>query len=569
MSQEQPISILSNEVACKIAAGEVIDRPCAVVRELMDNSVDSKANLITVELVGGGNTIRVTDNGCGMTKDDLLMCATPHCTSKIKSTNDLLHISTLGFRGEALASIATVSNLTIDTANYSVKINGNLTRKVNSHSYTTGTIMCVQGLFDKFPARKVFLKRAATENGLCRQTFIEKALPCPNIAFKLFIDGVLKLNLKGGVSLLQRFVQAIYPDKDEALFTQLNSPNNENWSFKIIMADPCLSRKDRKDMYVYVNGRRVTEFSLLQAIESGITGYFPNGTHPIAVLFAQVNPMLVDFNIHPAKKEIRFKNVQGLHHAIVTTIATFLKNHCKTPIEISQDTTDIVELAFNESKTAPAMPQTVFPVRHISFKEEKFPTSLYDYEPMSIGTQGDEIEYIGQCFGTFLIVQKEQLIYFIDLHAAHERLRFNKIMEESNENCQKLLVPYIIQTQDSNDDTYLESMKNVLNSAGYKIENCGNGKWEVSSVPLLWRGTQSDLQKDLLSRYSKPQDLIYNLAATAACRGAVKNGDRLDYIFATKLATLALNLPDPHCPHGRPIWTTVSKKQLCDLVKRT
>ena len=222
MSAERPIKQLNAEVARKIAAGEVIDRPNAIVRELMDNAVDSGADKITVEIVEGGiEKVRVGDNGCGMTQDDLKTAAHPHATSKIESETDLLNLTTLGFRGEALSSIAAVCRLSIISGGCIMRSSITEDHIIEPYAHTDGTIVMAEGLFENFPARRVFLKRPASEAALCKTTFIEKVLPCPQKAFRFISDGDIKLDLPSGVSLTERFVQAMQFSQSPSLFYEV------------------------------------------------------------------------------------------------------------------------------------------------------------------------------------------------------------------------------------------------------------------------------------------------------------------------------------------------------------
>ena len=308
-----PVRTLPPEVARKIAAGEVIDRPASIIRELLDNAVDSGADMITAEISGGGiERITVTDNGCGMSKEDLEACARPHTTSKITAESDLLKLTTLGFRGEALASIAAVSRLEITSRRETeenawkavVPPAGVSANKITPASRAKGTTVQSEALFENIPARRLFLKRPASETNLCRQIFIEKALPRTDISFRFISDGKTKHELPAGQSFAERFVEAFEPP---SFFSEISGKSahtgndgEPDWTYRLILGSPSVYRNDKRLLLIYVNGRRVQEFSLVQAIEYGATGYFPNGTHPAAVLFLDMKPSLVDFNIHPA-----------------------------------------------------------------------------------------------------------------------------------------------------------------------------------------------------------------------------------------------------------------------------
>src|SRR5574344_1570571 len=260
------VKTLNPEVARKIAAGEVIDRPCAIVRELMDNAVDSGADSLSVEIPGGGiEKIRIVDNGVGMTKEDLASCARPHATSKITTETDLLHLSTLGFRGEALSSMAAVSRLEITSGGW--KMNASVTEDhlLTPTPVTKGTIVQTAGLFENFPARRLFLKRPASETMLCRSMFEEKVLPRPDLSFSLTIDGEEKLNLPAGQSLTERFTEALSLSESQDLFYEVGAAE-EDFSFKLIIGEPSVIRDNRKFIFIYVNGRRIQEYILMHAI---------------------------------------------------------------------------------------------------------------------------------------------------------------------------------------------------------------------------------------------------------------------------------------------------------------
>lgn len=610
MSERRRVKILSANVARKIAAGEVIDRPNAIVRELMDNSIDSGAKKISVEIQSGGiEKIRVVDNGCGMTKDDLETCARPHATSKIQEEDDLLKLETLGFRGEALASMAAVSRLEIISGGFKMRASVTEDHIIEAYAQTLGTIVQTQGLFENFPARRQFLKRPASEATMCRTTFEEKVLPRPDIEFVFSSDGEEKLHLNAGQSLKERFVSTMGIFESQDLFSEIfHTENGLGFSFKLIIGEPSVNRSSRKDIFIYVNGRKVQEYALVQAIVYGTQGYFPNGTFPVACLFVDMDPSLVDFNIHPAKKEVRFKDINPLHHAISSkvkdffrkyTISTMVQNASSTDKDQEQKTQTSF---FSEPKfvAEDSIPGT----QKLNFRQNYFSTPQISYshsqrssvpsygsrfarmasEPQSdektenyskdsenlpeTSVHNDSFHYVGCALGTFIIAEKDDTLYIIDQHAAHERMLYNKFMAECSQT-QTLLVPYIVETESKADDNYLEAIQDMLCKSGFSCRNIGNGKWEFTTVPARWKGNEEDLKKDVLDRRVNPKDMINSAAASAACRTAVMDGTVLDDETASRIARGALELEDPHCPHGRPVFTTITRKQLFNLVMRT
>ena len=347
---------------------------------------------------------------------------------------------------------------------------------------------------------------------------------------------------------------------------------------------------------------RIQEYSLLQAIEYGAQGYFPNGTHPVACLFVEMEPSLVDFNIHPAKREARFKDISSLHHGVSSRVRDFLKEYTKK--EIIDGAKNEEETFFSQNDTfnfdAPSAKYMGYTERlrhsysgNSGKRESFFGTSASNSKSnasalasvlIDAGIEGretkpnyvsspetdvkeDNFHFVGMALGTFLIAEKDDVLYIIDQHAAHERVLYNKIMNDAGQK-QSLLVPYVVQTESAGDDNFLSELQEALEACGFTGKNCGNGRWEFYTVPIRWKGTEEDLKKDLLDKRINPKDMINAVAASTACRSAVMDGTVLDEKTASWIAQEALKLPDPHCPHGRPVYTTITRKQLFSLVKR-
>jgi len=603
MSIENPVRTLNAEVARKIAAGEVIDRPNAVVRELIDNAVDSGASEITVEIAGGGiDKIRVNDNGCGMTKEDLQNCARPHATSKISTELDLMNLSTLGFRGEALASIAAVARLSITSDGWKMRASITEDHVMEAVSPTKGTIVMAEGLFENFPARRQFLKRPATEGLMCRNTFIEKALARPDIAFRFISDGEVKIDLPPKQSLRDRFVDANNYSFDRKLFYEVSkssSGSEPDWSFSIIIGEPAVSRPTKKDIFIYANGRRIQEYALVQAVEYGGQGFFPNGTYPAAGVFIKIKPSLVDFNIHPAKREARFYDISELHHAISSSLRSFFHNYTYQNFLMDKPADEPREEELHYEKPENKIQDSPYE-RHISYKTSSGPISDFrskylgssfshstkapetsELSTASISSLAEEAleavnqaerkakpRYIGPALGTFLIAEKNSSLYIIDQHAVHERILFDKIMN-SQGGSQQLLIPYKIRTESKSQDNQLEKLKDRLAAIGFEAVKKEDGYWEITSIPERWKGTEYDFRSLVFVKNVEPEQIIRSVAAMTACKAAVKDGYVLDDETAARLVEQAFELEDPHCPHGRPIYTVLSRAKLFELVKRT
>lgn len=577
-----PVRELAGEVARKIAAGEVIDRPAAVVRELLDNAIDAGASRIDVEIDSGGiERIRVRDNGCGMTKDDLALCTKTHTTSKISNENDLLTLSTLGFRGEALSSIRTVSSLEIMTARDGTawKLDD---RGITPDNLPEGTVLELRGLFANFPARRQFLKRPASEAALCRQVFIEKALAWPGITFRYTSGTSQPLLLPAVDSLRERVVSALNPPEHDSFFHALETAG-EGFTVTVIAGTPAVTRANRKNIMVFVNGRRIQEYGLVQALEYGAEGYFPNGVHPFAILFVTMDSSLVDFNIHPAKREARFRDLPALHHATSSLMRNFFRNDV-----IAGTIRSIPEqpgsLFSGESRRnyaeqnhpAPRFTRDSFAGYDGSTRQTNSAASLAG-EALSgrttdllrqTGGNTGTFRYLGQVLGTFLAVEKNSDLILIDQHAAHERILFNA-MKDSRSPVQELLVPYRIDTGSREEDHVLERYQPALAQAGFVLEPAEEGCWQVTAVPARWTGTEEELGRDILEAGREPDSLIAHLLARAACRAACKDGDILDPATARDLAEQTLALEEPVCPHGRPVWVILTRKELFERVQRS
>ena len=623
MSEKNPVKALNAEVARKIAAGEVIDRPNAIIRELIDNSIDSGAKNITVEISQGGiEKIRIIDNGCGMTKDDLFNCARPHATSKISSEVDLLNLHTLGFRGEALSSIAAVSRLSIASGGWKMRASITEDHIIEPSSPVNGTIVQSEGLFENFPARRQFLKRPATEAIMCKNTFIEKSLAHPDISFRFIQDGEIKLDLPPNQTLKDRFIMANgYTQAPELFFTVTNSSknhdgNNEEWSFSVIIGEPAVSKPNKKDISIFTNGRKIQEYSLVQAVEYGCQGFFPNGTYPVAGVFIQIRPDLVDFNIHPAKKEARFYDISDLHHGLSSTLkdffkqytfANFLEDKPADEIRFSETAQNNFNFYQSNSQSENQNIGQKNPYSSIHYKtSETVSNGLSDFRSKYLGIKSNsqnqdyqnkmtrtqisdiaqqaldeqtvssqkentsQVKYIGSCLGTFLLAEKNNCLYIIDQHAAHERILFDKLMNSQSDNAtQNLLIPYKIHTESKIQDQQLEKLQHRLKQIGFFIQKVSEGYWEVTAIPERWTGSEYDLRQYLFVKHVEPEEIIRSIAAMTACKAAVKDGYVLDDVTAEKLVCQSFTLPDPHCPHGRPVYTVISREKFFEMVKRT
>ncbi len=599
------IRVLVDSVARRIAAGEVIDRPYSVVRELLDNAIDADSSDIHLEIESGGiQSITCTDNGTGMGAEDLKLSVLPHATSKIREFDDLYNLSTLGFRGEALSSIAACSRLEILSRReeipeaYRLRVHGGKVIEMREDRGTRGTRVEVQDLFYSLPGRKKFLKSKGAEGGLCTAAFIEKAIPFPEIQFRLFNNSKLKLFLPKG-TLRERILNA-YPRILDPGLTGYREHESKPYGFRIVGSSPSHFRKDRRYIQIYVNRRRINDYSLTQAVEYGYAEYLPGGCYPMAFVFIDIPPDLVDFNIHPSKKEVRFRDIHGLHRALTRSVKEGLEGYNTKSILPSQakDTPlsfrdrsfqaplfnrsdkmnadtgkyrensrrEYVDSDYRNSLIGERISPleikpdlTPLPVPH--------PVSSNPYPQNTAGTEIDDFRYLGQIMDLFLLVEDKSRLLIIDQHAAHERILFDEFSQSPGGN-QDLLVPLLFEMEIGLEQLFIENLPK-FSDTGFIFEKIETGRWQLLSMPSRYAGMEDKISSFLTNPKGDYRSLEKNLNASTACRKAVKDGDVLDRLTAENLAKRALALAQPRCPHGRPVWFELTREELFRLVGRS
>jgi DNA mismatch repair protein MutL len=576
------IHLLRDSVAQKIAAGEVIDRPFSVVRELLDNSIDSGADSIDLYIEGGGiRRIRVLDNGSGMSREDLELCYKPHATSKISAVGDIYNLHTLGFRGEALASIAACAKLTVtsapeDSEPHTLEVRNGTPIRLELSRGTQGTVVDVADLFFAMPGRRKFLKSAGAETAACKRTLLEKALPFPSISFRLYTDNQLKLFLPAS-DLQERIVQA-YPGQINPQF--LNHVEDEAGRFKIkaVLASPAVQRRDRRNIQVYVNRRRIQEYSLVQAVHYAYEELLPGGVFPVAFIFLDIDPELVDFNIHPAKREVKIKNLPDIHHQLVHSLKEHLNRKYSVPERYHQPPAREPRMDFGptpapspQTPTTPQSPYSGPPARPATDRPYTVPVEQWKQlgQPETAAETGQQerIEYIGQVFDLFLIVRRGESLYMIDQHAAHERIIFEQLTNGAVQS-QNLLVPYEFEVEEDV-ETLLTQRGEEYRQIGIHIEQVHSGRWRINRVPARFTGLEEELVESLSTQEASETAFKAQLFADLACKAAVKDGERFDRYSGEELARQAFALRVPRCPHGRPIWFQISREELFEVVGRT
>ncbi|NQT60070.1 MAG: DNA mismatch repair endonuclease MutL [Bacteroidetes bacterium] len=588
MQKIKSIQVLNNSVAQRIAAGEVIDRPESVIRELLDNAIDAKSSAIDVYIQNGGiEEIRVMDDGSGMNPSDLRICCSSHATSKISKVEDLYKLSTLGFRGEALYSISACTKLTIiskqnDNIPYTLSIQEGVQEGPDPGGSTKGTTIIAKDIFYSIPGRRKFLKRPQAEGTACRKTFLNKALPFPEIAFRFFTNGKLRHNLPVS-DQLQRILQA-YQETIHENFMGTTEMTAGDFSIKAVCSTPDVFRTDRSYIQIYINKRRIHEFSLLQAVTYGYNDYLPGGSFPYCFLFITINPELVDFNIHPAKREAKIRNITEIHHETVQMIKSWLFKATAKQIHTTKITSNAAPtLNFTDfSSPAPRSShghgRKKFPQTQKNTKKayEEAVTSWLqeaaekksDLVKNPVKNQADDklnFIYRGQVFNLFLIAETGNSILLIDQHAAHERIIYEELI--NNSTSQKLLIPYIFEPE-KEIETFLLAHTEIYSSIGIEIKQKSIGLWELLSLPAVCKTIQNDILDFIMNSAGNSQEIEKKLYAMISCRAAVKDGDVLDPVTASNLIQKALKLKIQRCPHGRPLWKEITRDQLFRDVER-
>ena len=570
------IAILREQVARIIAAGEVIDRPFSVVRELLDNAIDAGSRNIEVYLEDAGLTrIRIIDDGHGMGREDLAVCCKRHATSKIREEEDLYRLTTLGFRGEALAAIGACARLEIITmepgtgtdSGHRLYVEGGKQLSLESWRARQGTLVSVADLFFNMPARKRFLKSRAGEAAMCSRGFVEKALAHPEISFKLLLNGKLKYFFPAA-DLKTRIAAACALEPEHL---QLLDWAGEGFQIEAVAARPEVFRADKRYIQVFVNRRRIYEYSLVQAVEYGFKEYLPGGRFPVIFLFLKVNPELVDFNIHPAKREVRFRNLSLIRHGVITMVKAFLINYdlhyYGVPERVPEQESPAQEGDLRgEIFTIGARGSEARNGGELSAQPERYTNAGGGQSELF---QGGKVpfHYCGQVFDLFLLVEWGDRLFIIDQHAAHERVLYEELRNKKV-NSQELLFPMHFEAGPAEAGLVKERLS-LWREMGIQISEVEKNAFEIKSLPEDFLALdESELVRALLSEYSSFDELKDRIYSMAACRLAVKDGETLDRPAAEQLAADVFNLANGRCPHGRPIWHEIRREELFRRVGR-
>lgn len=580
------IRVLSPQIVNQIAAGEVIERPFAVVKELVENSLDAGARRITVELVEGGTQlIRITDDGAGFSADDLELAFSSHATSKLAELADLDHIASLGFRGEALASIGAVSRAWIrsrrhDTdSGFEVRSNGGAIEAVRPCGCPPGTIVEVRDLFHNTPARRRFLKTARAEKAKCQDLLIRLALARLDVDFTFIVDSKQVLRLPDGESLKDRVGRAF--GRQLARSLHVVEHRIDRYFVEGVIADPDASRRDSTQELLYINGRCAKDRSVMFAVRQAYREYLMHGRYPVYFLHLSLPPDEVDVNVHPTKAEVRFVNPRlasgVLHEAVRRTLAA--GEHRASSLAVGEGMpkarSGLPDLP-PDLFARPGVPGQPFGADVVRERAPIAGGAEMSEPPESPETSAPspfaklrERSFL-QVHDLYLVFEGDDGIVVVDQHALHERVLYERFRARHDARLmkvQRLLVPEVLEVTAA-DKEWLLASKDALAEEGLLLDDFGDGVIAVHGVPaVLGRASARALVETFLQAdgESKPsaRDAIIERFHSMACRAAVMSGDRLTEDEIKSLLVEAQTLEHPHnCPHGRPTVLTFTSSEL-------
>ncbi|MBR6358619.1 MAG: DNA mismatch repair endonuclease MutL [Lachnospiraceae bacterium] len=626
------INILDKNTIDQIAAGEVVERPASAVKELVENALDAGATAVTVELKDGGiGLIRVTDNGCGIDKDEIRVAFYRHATSKIKTAEDLINVSSLGFRGEALSSIASVAKVEVltkkDDAFIGTRyvIEGGEEKTLEDAGCTDGTTFLVRDLFYNTPVRRKFLKSNVTETGYVAELLEKLALSEPFVSFKLISNGKVILHTTGNGKIQDIFLELYGAETARALL-EINAEDEER-GIKLtgVIAKPHVTRGTRGLESFFVNTRYVRCNTLKAAVEDGYKGFLMGHNYPVCALYLSLPYECVDVNVHPSKLELKFTDSKAIYELAYNAVRDTLsgknmivkaslseepdqkeikkenekrlnETHIPEPFEIKKPATPLVQEIkkpvtplvheTKEALTPPALPweepennvkeEAVDPVREqpiiiTDVVQTELPPDIYrDHKK--------EFRIVGQVLKTYWIIEMDNTVYMIDQHAAHEKVLYEKAMrylKTKTEMPTQAIMPAEILSLSIREAAVLNENIDVFLNMGFEISEFGGSDFKLTGIPAdLVDVDLHDLFSEILSsmlseRDHNNPDVLTERIATMSCKAAVKGNNELSFAEAKALIESMFELEDPyHCPHGRPTTISFSKSELEKKFKR-
>lgn len=611
------IRILPQDVADKIAAGEVAERPSAVVKELVENSIDAGADRITVEIRNGGmKYIRIEDNGTGIAADELEFAFVRHATSKLREIDDLFKIQTMGFRGEALASISAVADIEVITKTkdelegvYMALSHGIMSEK-QAVACNQGTTMIVENLFASVPARMKFMKKDATEAGYVEDVLSRIALSKPEIAFRYICDGSEIFSTSGDGQIKNAILNIYGIDHAKGVIEVEHFEHGVKVHGVVGKAE--LAKGNRKRQTLFVNGRYIKNHVVSKVVEEAYRNILMTGRFPFFVLNIDLSPEMVDVNVHPAKTEIKFANEKEIYEIAYRAVKNALYERKEEQAEIQPELSvqstekEIVQRGYEnnapkvveqrvisefmkntipdfEEKTqyrfhSPSF-EAVASVREIKKEEEKTLEQKPIENEIKIVEEKTESKIVGQLFDTYVIVERNNEMFMIDQHAAHERKKFEILRKDYIENKvlgQALLVPIVVDT-DSGERQIINENIEVLENIGFKVEDFGGNSVIIRETPILADELEiKALFSEIIAimgegRQSGLLSFEERMLDTISCKYAIKANKKLSVLEMERLIEDVDALEEEGiftCPHGRPIKISFTKKEIEKMFKR-
>jgi DNA mismatch repair protein MutL len=579
------IRVLPESISQMIAAGEVIERPASVVKELMENSIDAGSSEIIVDLEAGGlQLIRVVDNGEGMDQEDVPVALQRYATSKIEKAEDLYAIDTLGFRGEALPSIAQVAKMTLQTrTTHSLSgtravCEGGEIKRISEIGHPIGTEIEVKNIFYNIPVKRKFLKSIRSELRYVLNHFIRLSLSHPSISFKFIHDGRTLHEFAKTESSLVR-IEAIF---GKEIYQHLQPIAFEEGGISVsgFASLPSFSRRNAEGIYFYVNQRFIKDRMIYRAVLDAYRHTLFSNQFPVVILFIDVPPSTVDVNVHPTKAEVKFKEPERIYQAVLAAIRMVITNDSASQSQ---------EISSRNGKGEQVIQMAVRAPAHDEEKVQSIFTWMTEKEKGSLRVQdGEELQWksekkqsysiLGQIQGTYIICEGEDHLIIIDQHAAHERVLFEKLKkdyETRSITSEKLLIPILVEL--SAEESYvLESAGDALKSVGFEIEPVGEKLFAIQSIPsFIDQGDPKKLAREILDELSLfekeggGEEVIHAILVTLACHSAIRGNFLLRREEMDRLIELLAPFhPSTTCPHGRPIFFFLPLDELKKQFKR-
>ncbi len=569
------IQIMDENLANKIAAGEVVEKTMNVVKELVENSIDAMSNEIKIELIDSGvKEIKVSDDGCGMSKEDALLAFSRHATSKLKRLDDLFHIQSLGFRGEALPSIASVSYVTLKTSDgiegTLLHLDGGKLIDVNSSDLKKGTSITVNNLFYNTPVRLKYLKNLYVELANITEYVNKMALSYPHIKFYLSNNDKVLLNTPGDGDLL-RVIHDIYGLEVAKKMAKIEG-ENDDYEISGYIGYPEMARSTRNHITTLVNGRVIRNNDLNRMITDSYHTYIPSEKFPIVVLNITVDPILVDVNVHPTKMDIKFSKMAELKQLLQTLISDKLEHLLLIPTA-----------AVREENMIPHIERPVFShlestdqIDHEDGEEENFQFTIQDVE-LEGTSRMKAMHPVGLVHGTYIVAENEDGMFIIDQHAAAERINYEKCLHamlSKEPSIEQLLVPISIELP-VHEYLIVQKHFDLLEKLGFEVEEFGGNSLLLRSQPTwLPKGNEKAAIQKIMEIISTTEDFDYakfidHTAATMACKMSIKANDVISLEDMEYLLETLRKCDNPFtCPHGRPTIITYTKYELEKLFKR-